>query len=544
MCLHRYQQERSQWSGITTFIASIQIPIDHCGLQGVDFNVVTMTVKNVPRLMPFLTLIDVCWRVIFLRYSFWTLFLNIAIYDVKGDNLLLLGDSIDRHACDEWCITKSRTGSVTNSSVWGPWVLAAHHMIQGRMGTYYCKTHTDSVAYAQIYGSNAVGPYRKYGIDPRDIFDHTTARLNLSISSYISSYGLPDRIMFQTVQWDVAHLVNSVRKFNITEVAIKFKSNILARVDEIMHLVGDSVDVGLRTGPRSLYHFDLVHVLNEVIREIAMERNLTLYDYDLDVWSSVDFDFKMETHLFRDWIHPRYPYTAVAADKMLGRQFSNAMTIRKGKKSSLYYSSRFEASPLNSTIVYLWQDATTNETFFFNRASGSRHSAPNKDLLRALRLGPYDVHRFTGTALYTNTRLGEAAPTYFIEGTIFNVTLNETAGTQLYRYGRSVIRLLPVRDMIIGLGRTDADIVLIDTKSADSLWMTLVEIGRPVSKIYSQQSEWLIREDKKRDVYWVRNGTRTRAHSAAEMAARNKTFDDVVVVSEEEGVDLLPEFFF
>jgi hypothetical protein len=435
-------------------------------------------------------------------------------------------------------------GSVTNSSVWGPWVLAAQHMIQGRMGTYYCKTHLDSVAYAQIYGSNAVGPYRKYGIDPKDVYDHTTARLNLSISSYISLYGLPDRIMFQTVQWDVAHLVNSVRKFNVTDVAIKFKSNILARIDDIVHLVGESVDVGVRTGPRSIYHYDLVHALNEMVREIAFERNLTLYDYDVDVWSSVDFNLKMETHLFRDWIHPKYPYTAVAADKMLGRQFSNAMRIKKGTKSSLYYSARFEASPLNSTIVHLWQDAVTNETFFFNRANGSRHCGPNKDLVKALRLGPYDVHRFTGTALYTNSQLGGASPTYFVEGTIFNMTLNETAGSQLYRYGRSVLRLLSVRDMVVGLGRTDSDIVQLNKESGDFFWMTLIEIGKPVSKIYSQHSDWLIREDKRKSVYWVRNGTRTQVKGAAEMAARNKTFDDVVVVSEEEGVDFLPEVFF
>jgi hypothetical protein len=98
--------------------------------------------------------------------------------------------------------------------------------------------------------------------------------------------------------------------------------------------------------------------------------------------------------------------------------------------------------------------------------------------------------------------------------------------------------------MVVGLGRTDSDIVQLDTKSGDLFWMTLIEIGKPVSKIYSQHSDWLIREDKKKSVYWVRNGTRTQVKGAAEMAARNKTFDDVVVVSEEEGVDFLPEIFF
>lgn len=529
---------------IAVYILLSTVDITADDSEGVDIGS-AIAINNPLWVMPSLNPIDVCCRISFLQCYFWILFLNSFISVVKSDNLLLLGDSVDRHACDEWCTTKSRLGTVTNSTVWGPWALAADRMAQGRFGTLYCRTHLDSVAYAQIYGSNAVGPYRKYGLgsDPKDVYDHTTARLNLSISSYISLYGLPDRIIFQTVQWDVAHLVAVVRKFNTTEAAMKFKSNVLARIDEIVHLAGGSVDVGVRTGPRSLSHFDLVHTLNEVLREIAFERNVTLYDYDLDVWSSVNFDFKMETTLFRDWIHPRYPYSAVAADKMLGRQFSSAMTIKQGAKSSLYYRNRFEASPLNSTVVYLWQDATTNETFFFNRANNSRHSAPNEDLIKALRLGPHDVYRFTGTALYTNTQLGGASPTYYAEGTIFNITLNETTGYQLYRYGRSVLRLLTERNMVVGVGRTDSDIIQLDRKSADWFWITLIEIGKPVSKIYSQQSEWLVREEKRKSVYWVRNGTLTLVKSAEEMAIENKTFDDVVVVSEAEGLDFLPVIY-
>ena len=44
---------------------------------------------------------------------------------------------------------------------------------------------------------------------------------------------------------------------------------------------------------------------NEIIRRIASERNLTLFDYDKEVWSTVGFDYSQEKNMFRDWIHPK-----------------------------------------------------------------------------------------------------------------------------------------------------------------------------------------------------------------------------------------------
>lgn len=90
------------------------------------------------------------------------------------------------------------------------------------------------------------------------------------------------------------------KNFIFVEAVEKFRLNTIARIGEIMDLVDKSVDVGIRTAPKSSNHPALVQSYNDVIRELAITLNLTLYDYDHDVWSSVNFDRKMEPRLFRD----------------------------------------------------------------------------------------------------------------------------------------------------------------------------------------------------------------------------------------------------
>lgn len=44
---------------------------------------------------------------------------------------------------------------------------------------------------------------------------------------------------------------------------------------------------------------------NEIIRKTAFNRNLTLFDYDKEIWGTVGFNYSEEVNLFRDWIHPK-----------------------------------------------------------------------------------------------------------------------------------------------------------------------------------------------------------------------------------------------
>ena len=468
---------------------------------------------------------------------FLCLLLGSIVNVIECDNLLLIGDSCDRQATEEWCNKKTGEGNPTNHSVWGPWELSARHATAGRMGTFYCRTNLDSVAYVQVYGSGAVGPYANHGRNPNDTSYHTPVRLNLGISIYKSLYGLPDRIIYQTVQWDIKQQY-SIKNFVFVEAVEKFRLNTIARIGEIMDLVDKSVDVGIRTAPKSSNYPALVQSYNNVIRELAITMNLTLYDYDHDVWSSVNFDRKMEPRLFRDWVHPRYPYTAFASDKMLGRQFTNQISFAKGSRWDGIYNARFDKPIVTSSIVHLWQDKESNVTSFLNSKNASRHRSPNKEFLQAMRLGPADVRTFHGTNLYEETSEGENIPTLFIDGSFLNITVNSTTSAQLYHYKNCKLRLVTDHDMIVGLGKTELDITQVDEKNA--YWTSMVETDIPVDKQYAVHSDWLLREEGGRSVYLVRNGTRTHMTGVESMAALNKTVDDVITLPNLEGAFLTP----
>jgi len=86
-----------------------------------------------------------------------------------------------------------------------------------------------------------------------------------------------------------------------------------ARLDEIAILVGPGVDIGLRTAVWVPSDGDITRKFNDIVREIAKNRSLTFYDFDYDVWSSVNFDEKKSHFLLRDHMHPKYHYTGTTS---------------------------------------------------------------------------------------------------------------------------------------------------------------------------------------------------------------------------------------
>lgn len=67
---------------------------------------------------------------------FLCLLLGSIVNVIECDNLLLIGDSCDRQATEEWCKKKTEEGNPTNHTVWGPWDLSARHTTAGRMECY------------------------------------------------------------------------------------------------------------------------------------------------------------------------------------------------------------------------------------------------------------------------------------------------------------------------------------------------------------------------------------------------------------------------
>lgn len=112
----------------------------------------------------------------------------------------------------------------------------------------------------------------------------------------------------------------------------------------------------------------MLRVFNNVIRSIALDNDLSLYDQDSDLWAAVQWNVSKTWYLFRDWIHPRAIYSLPVAQKMLGRQYSKYM--RFPSASSSMYDSRFKSalvgmfqqgfSSNSSANIYLLSPITKN----------------------------------------------------------------------------------------------------------------------------------------------------------------------------------------
>ena len=121
---------------------------------------------------------------------------------------------------------------------------------------------------------------------------------------------------------------------------LKFENNLNNRIDAIISTVNQilcagkdegrdvtlsrncSVDIALRTAVWFSTGGPLLHAMNGIIRHIARERELSLFDFDKDVWGTVNWDVSQEKmKLFRDFIHPKPYYTSLAGEKLLGNRY-------------------------------------------------------------------------------------------------------------------------------------------------------------------------------------------------------------------------------
>lgn len=462
--------------------------------------------------------------------------LSLVVTRISGDNLLLLGDSIDRYTTLEWCKLKAAQGFNTTSFRWGQDKLRYEDIEGIKFGSFYCQAHMDSVAFVHIFGSNATGPYHNnVGNNPLDIYEDTQARLNLSISLYRSLFGSPDRVILHTAQWDNHYYRNN--KVNLQLLISKFTNNTNLRLNELLQMVDKSVDVGLRTAVWCRVGGNQLHTVNQIIRDIALERNLTLYDFDKDIWSTVNYEKKQQSHLLSDQVHPRATYTARAAEKMLGRLFSNSMIFRHPNRPSEYYNSRFDAPNLYLSTVHLWNDTVTNIFFFHNNLNNSRHECHSEEeMIKALRLGPADIRHFAPneSSVYNKTHLGSPISNLLTDKTILNITEKNVLVYSI----ALILRPIQSHAIVFGLGKKMEDIVQVSKE--DAYWLSLVEVGAAVPDIYNRTDDWLMRKLGQPVVYLVRNGYRIPLSGPASMIALNLTFDDVIPIGDLQDSQLVP----
>jgi len=246
-----------------------------------------------------------------------------------ADHLLLVGESVDRFITQEYCQLQRSKGLKTLEFQWGD-------------GT---------IKYANE--SSAEDPY----VD-------TVKRIPQALSLYKANVGVPSRILLQTAKWDIQYIHNRytseiARASDLWNTSLyHFKLSLNDRVSQILDIVAQwrqvepnisDIDVGLRTGAWGEMDGELFHDFNTITRQISLERNLTMFDLDNDLWSSVDFNRSMQfTHLFRDRLHPNPLFTGPAAEKMLGRRYSSFMRFAPNSYAANEFEVRVNAFRLKA----------------------------------------------------------------------------------------------------------------------------------------------------------------------------------------------------
>lgn len=259
-----------------------------------------------------------------------------VIRTTQGKNLLLIGDSIDRYVVTNWC---KEHGLKKSAHVWG----TSNIGIQkgSKQSSAFCKSSAGhNFASIHIFGSSE-GPYLWIN---KDKFTATSVRTKMAIEQFQQMCPL-DEVIFSAALWDMRPqhvLENFGSKGNYYFDTDLYMRNLSAieydtekRLDEIVTLIGDKVQLGLRTTAWSPGYLHtgvgaMFREYNEMLRRLSISRNLTLYDYDSDMWSSVNYNYSQHDALFLDNIHPKHEISLLVGEKLVGQRFSKFYHTRRG----------------------------------------------------------------------------------------------------------------------------------------------------------------------------------------------------------------------
>lgn len=460
-----------------------------------------------------------------------------------GIRVLLLGDSVDRWMVRDWCYHQRSRSVIGKNYEWSAGSIR-YMNVRGEMPAQVCTTDNtsisldSSIAFAHLYGSNASGPYfHGFKNSAEDPYIDTPGRMQKILELYKANVGPPDRIMFSTNQWDVQgwydneHILqeNETKWFEAVDL---FTTSLRDRLDEIIRAVGPDVDVGLRTAVWEAKGGALLRRFNDIQRRLAADRGLTLFDLDADVWSSVGHDPSAanEAFLFRDWIHPKPYYLIAAAHKILGEQYTTAITSRHPRISHGpdYYLDAFRANA--SKLVYLVRANLTREggggrLFFFSRAEGRLYRDPCAYFLRVLRLGPSDVMDIAGLDPPALAGLPvHSIPPIFFDFAIYNAT----AGLVFVQGG--IQRPLPPRsvDGVRAVFRSHAPVIPAAEGSEAARWLGLFEPGAAMPDIFAEGA--VMKVQGHREIFCFCNGSRRSFPSMGVFASMGKDLSQVVTL--------------
>ena len=458
-------------------------------------------------------------------FHFFLIALALYPQTVISKKILLLGDSIDRITVQEWCSFKERQGFRVNlTSSW----CGEYEISRGphKWHCCSCQTDNDTIGAVHLFGSGESGPYH-HSVH-KDEYEPTKIRLTVMIPKFISLYGTPDRVMFHTSQWDARCGENNHKSID------KFRFDTTSRVDEILAIVGNKSDVGLRTAAWSIRGGSGIREYNVAIREIALQKKLTFYDFDHDIWSSVNHDFTKEWHLFRDEIHPVSPFPERAGEKLLGYRFTRDLKLGNQDQAAEYDKRSQDTSTMLDPPA-LWLDTFKNITYFYDNRHHSWHYVPKTSFLSALRMGPSDVREFDSRTEDKAAHLGLPAPTYFEDGTVFNITNKN----ELIHYRSSILMKMYGEKSLTGLCINVSDVIQLN--AGDESWLNLLLAPTAtISKAYDNKEDWVLKKCNAAPMYLIRNCTRIRMHGRESLILLKKTKRDIFEQDPSENLDILP----
>ena len=333
-------------------------------------------------------------------------------------SVLFYGDSIDRYDVSDWCKYHK-----VEERDFGPASLqyGGHYGVQ-HSPAYCTNAYRDEAAAVHIYGSNPDYPYfmssHEISMPLPGQIRNTTHRIVTAFAEYSKEFGKPTRIFWTSGNWDSA----------ISVSLAQFTANTIHALKLLRQVVNDiNVDIGLRTAvTRS--NWGLVNDYNGIYRQLSKDHNITLYDYDLDIWSTLE-DVKTadnEDLLFRSGQkdnHPQSEYCIEAVDKMLGRRFSSFFHIKGQDCMEHVYSSL----PDSLRRVNFMRSAHSSELFFTHVVDGVRQrwSTFDQRLPFRFKMSPGDIMTVSDELLKSVPLLGPFPPIFYWNETVETLSFVE-----------------------------------------------------------------------------------------------------------------------
>lgn len=231
-----------------------------------------------------------------IRLLLFSILLKIA-HICSGENVLLIGDSVDRCTVFDWCKKENAT-----IHAWGDNSIKYGGQKGTKMPSAYCELENgDSIAFLHIFGSSGTGPYLY--IDTRgDPYAATTPRIIKALQLYNDQIGLKKltKIIFSSILWDFRPYRSDVLDYNYEQETkhnnhrfktfpefrnnyiaehknttyIEMQRDIVGRLYDIAHILSyhvpdHSIQLGLRT---AAWYEDgglVIHAMNDLVRSIV-----------------------------------------------------------------------------------------------------------------------------------------------------------------------------------------------------------------------------------------------------------------------------------